>query len=81
MRVALKVEDRESWLELFRRFKKVGFLKDIPEDEIDLEEEQFPMEFFIDVDPIFKAMDNPMLRPFRSKLDVGLVNRLREVIG
>ena len=81
MRVSLDIEDRESWLELFRRLKKFGFLENISEDYIDLDEEQFPVQFFIDVDPILNALDNPIVRPFRKKFDIGLSERIREVIG
>ena len=80
MNLRIAVEDREDWIELFERFRRIGLLKDISEEDMDLSEDLFPMEFFIDIDPILSLVENPVVKPFKRKIDTVLTKGLEEAI-
>lgn len=80
MGVVLSIPDYDSWMDIYRRFRKAGFMKNISEEEMDLDEDVFPIEFEIDMGPIFELVNSPIVAPFRKKLDSGLTKCLKEVI-
>lgn len=80
MNLKIMVDDRDSWMELFERFREIGLLKDISEEDMDLSEDLFPMEFFIDIDPILNLVENPVVKPFRKRIDGILTKGLEEAI-
>ena len=80
MNLRIMVDDRDGWFELFRRFRKLGLLSDISEEDMDLSEDLFPMEFFIDIDPILSLIENPVVKPFKRRIDTVLTRGLEEAI-
>lgn len=80
MTLRITIDDRESWMEMYERLREIGFLKDISPEDMDLSEDLFPMEFFIDVDPLLSMIGNPMVKPFRKKIDSTLTIALNEAI-
>jgi hypothetical protein len=82
MKVAMSIQNRDDWLDLFNKLIDLGLLSDITQEDIDLDEDQFPVEFFIDIDPILNVIsNNPMIRPFKKKLNTSLTNAVTSLIG
>ena len=80
MNLRIMVDDRESWLSMYDRLREVGLLKDVSREDMDLSEDLFPMEFFIDVEPLLAMIDNPVVKPFRKRIDGTLTTALNEAI-
>jgi hypothetical protein len=80
MNLKIMVEDRNSWMALFERFREIGLLKDVSEEDVDLDEDVFPIEFFIDIDPILNLIENPVIKPFKKRIDGTLTTALKEAI-
>ena len=81
MNLKILVEDRDSWMQLFDKFQQIGLLKNIAKEDVDLDEEMFPMEFFIDIDPVLSLIENPVVKPFKKKIDGTLTKCLEEAIN
>ena len=80
MNLRITVDDRDGWLQLYERLQSVGLLRDISREDMDLDKDLFPMEFFIDIDPILGLIENPVVRPFKKKIDSVLTRGLEEAI-
>lgn len=80
MNLRIVVDDRDSWMVMYDRLREAGFLKGVSREDMDLSEDLFPMEFFIDMEPILDMIDSPMVKPFRKKIDGTLTTALNEAI-
>lgn len=81
MNVTLKVNDRESWLELYGELKKIGLLPNVAVNDVALGEEAFPMEIPVDIQALLKIIGNPVVKPFRKKINESLERTLEWVVG
>lgn len=80
MTLRIMIDDRDDWMEMYDRLRGLGFLKDIPREDVDLSDDLFPMEFFIDVDPLLNMIENPVVKPFRKKIDNTLTAALCDAV-
>ena len=80
MNLRIMVDDRNSWMTLYDRLRGIGLLKDVSREDMDLSEDLFPMEFFIDVEPMLSMIENPVVKPFKKKIDCTLTGALKEAI-
>lgn len=80
MTLRIMVDDRATWLQLYDKLRDLGFLKDISREDMDLSEDLFPMELFIDIDPILALVESPMVKLVRKKIDGTLTKTLEEAI-
>ena len=81
MNVTLKVNDRESWLELYGELRKIGLLPNVAVNDVALGEEAFPMEIPVDIQALLKIIGNPVVKPFRKKINESLERTLEWVAG
>lgn len=81
MGIKLKIESKEDWLELYRDLGKVGLMKGVSEKDINLSEEIFPIEVPLEIGKLVELLGNPMVKPFRKKIDITLHENLAKVIG
>ena len=80
LNMRIMIDSKEDWMELFRRLRNAGLLKDIPEEDVELSEDLFPMEFFMDLDPIINLVENPIVKPFKSRIDGTLTRCVEDAI-
>ena len=80
MSIRIMVDDRASWLQLYDRLREIGLLKGVSREDMDLSEDLFPMEFFIDAEPMLAMLRNPGVRMFKGKIDDTLTKALEEAI-
>ena len=80
MNLKIMVEDRDSWFELYDRLQRIGLLKGVKREDMDLSKDLFPFEFFIDVEPMLMMIDSPVVKPFKKKIDGTLTRCLEEAI-
>ena len=81
MGIKLKIESKEDWLELYRDLGKVGLMKGVSDKDINLSEEIFPIEVPLEIGKLVELLGNPMVKPFRKKIDATLHENLAKVIG
>ena len=81
MGIKLKIESKEDWLELYRDLGKVGLMKGVSEKDVDLSEGIFPIEVPLEIGKLVELLGNPMVKPFRKKIDATLHENLAKVIG
>lgn len=81
MGVKLKIESKRDWLELYWDLWKGGLLKDVSVHDINLSEKAFPMEIPLEVSKLAELLGNPLLKPYKKKIDISLHNSLAKVIG
>lgn len=81
MGVKLKIESKRDWLQLYWDLWKAGLLKDVSVHDINLSEKAFPVEVPLEVDKLAELLGNPLLKPYKKKIDISLHNNLAKVIG
>lgn len=81
MNVTLKVNDRESWLELYWELRKIGLLTDVTVKDVASGEEDFPKEIPVDIQAMLKIIGNPVVKPFRKKINETLERTLECVLN
>lgn len=81
MNITLKINDRESWLELYREMRECGLLTNVMAEDVIFCEEMFPIEIPVDVESLMKLVRNPMVRPFRKKMNDTLEKTLGWVMN
>ena len=81
MNVTLKINDRESWLELYWELKKCGLLTNVTVEDITFGEDAFPMEIPMDVGNLLKMVGSPMVKPFKKKMNESLERALGWVMN
>ena len=81
MMVKIRIETVEDWSNLIAELLKAGLLESARCEELALEEENFPMDILVDLDPLLKMASSPIAKPFRKKIQTGLVNRAMELIA
>jgi len=81
MGVKLKIESKREWLELYWDLWKAGLLKNVSVNDINLDADRFPIEIPIDISGLFDLLSNPMVKPYRKKIDATLHENLAKVIG
>lgn len=81
MGVKLKIESRRDWLELYYDLWKAGMLKDVSVKDISLSETAFPVEVAFDPKSLIELLGNPLVKPYRKKIDKTLHENLLKVIG
>ena len=80
MNITIKINDQESWTELYRELKKCGLLQNIAEKDVIFGEEAFPIEIPVDAEGLLKMIGNPMVKPFRKKMNESLERTLKWVM-
>lgn len=81
MNVTLKINDRESWLELYWELKECGLLTNVTVEDIAFGEDAFPMEIPMDVGNLVKLVSNPIVKPFKKKMNESLERTLGWVMN
>jgi len=81
MVVKLKIESKREWLELYWELWKGGLLKDVSVKDINLDAGAFPIEIPIDFSGLVNLLSNPLVRPYKKKIDTALKENLVKVIG
>ena len=81
MGIKLKIESKREWLELYWDLWKAGLLKDISLNEINLGMDQFPLEIPIDISGLLDLLNNPLVKPYKKKIDMTLHENLAKVLG
>jgi len=81
MGVKLKIESKREWLELYWDLWKAGLLKNVSVNDINLDADRFPIEIPIDISGLCDLLSNPMVKPYRKKIDATLHENLAKVIG
>jgi hypothetical protein len=80
MNITLKVNDRESWLELYGELRKCGMLQDVTVKDVSFGEDAFPIEIPVDISALTRMVGNPMVKPFRKKINETLERTLKAVL-
>jgi hypothetical protein len=81
MGIKLKIESKREWLELYWDLWKAGLLKNVSVNDINLDADRFPIEIPIDISGLCDLLSNPMVKPYRKKIDATLHENLAKVIG
>ena len=81
MGIKLKIESKREWLELYWDLWKAGLLKNVSVNDINLDADRFPIEIPIDISGLCDLLSNPMVKPYRKKIDATLHENLTKVIG
>jgi hypothetical protein len=81
MGVKLKIESKKDWLNLCWDLWKAGLLKDVTVNDVNLPEAAFPIEIPVQVEGLVKLLGNPLVKPYRKKIDSTLKENLARVIG
>lgn len=81
MGLKLKIDSKRDWLNLYWDLWKAGLLKDVSVKDINLSEKAFPMEIPIDISGLTELLANPMVKPYKKKIDRTLHENLAKVIG
>ena len=81
MNIMLRINDRESWLELYWELKKCGMLTDVTVKDVTFGEDSFPMDIPIDAGKLLDLVRNPMMKPFRKKVNETLEKTLGWVMN
>lgn len=81
MGLKLKIDNKRDWLNLYWALWKGGMLKDVSVKEINLSEDAFPVEIPVEIEGLVELLGNPLVRPYRKKIDATLHENLSKVIG
>ena len=81
MGIKLKIESKREWLELYWDLWKAGLLKDGSVNDINLESDLFPIEIPVDLSGLCGLLSNPLVKPYKKKIDMTLKENLTKVIG
>ena len=81
MGLKLKIESKRDWLNLYWTLWKGGMLKDISVKEINLSEDAFPIEIPFEIEGLVELLSNPLVKPYKRKIDATLHDNLAKVIG
>lgn len=81
MGIKLKIESKREWLELYWDLWKAGLLKDISVNEINLSADQFPLEIPVEISGLCELLGNPLVKPYKKKIDMTLHENLAKVLG
>ena len=67
--IYLEIGTMEDLIEFIQEAKEVGLLKDISCDKVKtiLKDKQFPVRLPVDLDKVFNAMSNPIIRKVFGK--------------
>ena len=80
MGLKLKIDNKRDWINLYWTLWKGGMLKDISVHQINLDESAFPMEIPFEIDGLVDLLSNPMVKPYRKKIDATLHENLAKVV-
>ncbi len=69
MTIKLKIDNQDELFKMAYELKKAGLLKDVSFGVFTLPAEAFPFEVPVDMDSFIKLMENPMVRPFKKRID------------
>jgi len=81
MMVKLKIDSKREWLELYWTLWKGGLLKDVSVNDMNLDVKMFPLEIPIDFSGLIDLLNNPLVKPYKKKIDMTLHENLAKVIG
>lgn len=81
MGLKLKIDNKRDWLNLYWTLWKGGLLKDVSVKQINLDESCFPIEIPFEIEGLVELLGNPLVKPYRKKIDTTLHENLSKVIG
>ncbi len=77
--VKLKIDNQEELLEVYWKLQKAGLLGNVTVKDVTLPEEAFPIEVPLDLNPLLDLMRNPIVKPFKKRIDVTLTKHVLDV--
>ena len=80
MGLKLKIENKREWLNLYWILWKGGLLRDISVNEMNLSEKSFPIEIPVEIEGLAELLGNPMVKPYKKKIDAALHANLAKII-
>lgn len=79
--VKLKIDNNEEWLNLYWELVTAGLLGEVNiHDVVTLPSSAFPIEVQLDIQPLLNLLKNPMVKPFKKKINDSLTNYVLNVI-
>lgn len=79
MTVKIKVDSCQEWAGLYRTLRQAGLLDDVTLQDVMLPESSFPVEIPIEVDGLVKLMTNPLVKPFKKRINENLSKKAKNV--
>ena len=79
MTIKLKIDSREEWLRLYAELHAAGLLSNVTVMDVALPSEAFPLELPISTDGLTKLLSNPMVKPFKKKIDESLSKNVKNL--
>lgn len=80
MGLKLKIDNKREWINLYWTLWKGGMLKDVSLKDINLSESAFPIEIPFEIEGLVELLGNPLVKPYRKKIDATLHENLAKVI-
>lgn len=76
-----KIDSKREWLELFCTLWQAGLLEDVSVEDINLSEDCFPIEAPVEIDKLIELLRNPLVKPYKRKIETSLRTNLAKVLG
>ena len=80
MGIKLTIESKEAALNLCEILWKGGLLREVSASDIFLEDDAFPLEIPLEVEKLGKLLGNPLIKPYKRKIDTTLKENLVKVL-
>ena len=78
--MTITVKTQQEWVMLLAELQNSGFLNGVNIKDIFISKDRFPIEFSIDATPILAMANNPVVKPFRKKIDETIKDNLLKVV-